>query len=112
ISRVGAHPILVTLGSMTIISGIGVYLTKGAALSGMPPIVRSMGSEVVWGVPVPLIIFIVATVFLALLLGRTRLGKNIYMCGSNINATWFSGIRTDRIMMAIYAISSLLCVLA
>jgi simple sugar transport system permease protein len=32
------------------------------------------------------------------------------MCGSNINATWFSGIRTDRI--AIYAISSLLCVLA
>jgi simple sugar transport system permease protein len=34
------------------------------------------------------------------------------MCGSNINATWFSGIRTDRIMMAIYAISSLLCVLA
>ena len=112
ISRVGAHPILVTLGSMTIISGIGVYLTKGAALSGMPPIVRSMGSEVIWGVPVPLIIFIVATVFLALLLGRTRLGKNIYMCGSNINATWFSGIRTDRIMMAIYAISSLLCVLA
>lgn len=63
ISRVGAHPILVTLGSMTIISGIGVYLTKGAALSGMPPIVRSMGSEVIWGVPVPLIIFIVATVF-------------------------------------------------
>ena len=112
ISRVGAHPILVTLGSMTIISGIGIYLTKGAALSGMPPIVRSMGSEVIWGVPVPLIIFIVATVFLALLLGRTRLGKNIYMCGSNINATWFSGIRTDRIMMAIYAISSLLCVLA
>lgn len=57
IARIGAHPILVTLGSMTIISGIGVYLTKGAALSGMPPIVRSMGSEVVMGVPIPMIIF-------------------------------------------------------
>ncbi|HGM5489162.1 TPA: ABC transporter permease [Serratia fonticola] len=112
ISRIGAHPILVTLGSMTIISGIGVYLTKGAALSGMPPLVRSMGSEVVWGVPVPMIIFIVASVALALLLGKTRLGKSIYMCGSNINATWFSGIRTDRVMLAIYTISSLLCVLA
>ncbi len=56
IARIGAHPILVTLGSMTIISGIGVYLTKGAALSGMPPIVRSMGSEVVMGVPIPMII--------------------------------------------------------
>lgn len=34
------------------------------------------------------------------------------MCGSNINATWFSGIRTDRVLIAIYAISSMLCVLA
>lgn len=112
ISRIGAHPILVTLGSMTIISGIGVYLTKGAALSGMPPLVRSIGAEVIWGVPVPMLIFIVASVALALLLGKTRLGKSIYMCGSNINATWFSGIRTDRVMLAIYTISSLLCVLA
>ncbi|MEC5318358.1 ABC transporter permease [Brenneria populi subsp. brevivirga] len=112
IARVGAHPILVTLGSMTIISGVGVYLTKGAALSGMPPIVRGMGSEVVWGMPIPTLIFVAASFVLALLLGKTRLGKSIYMCGSNINATWFSGIRTDRVMMAIYAISSLLCVLA
>ncbi|WP_224142558.1 ABC transporter permease, partial [Escherichia coli] len=110
--RVGAHPILVTLGSMTIISGIGIYLTKGAALSGMPPIVRSIGSEVIYGIPVPMVIFIAATLMLALFLGKTRTGKVIYMCGSNINATWFSGIRTDRVLIAIYAISSLLCVLA
>ncbi|EHN1697458.1 ABC transporter permease [Salmonella enterica subsp. enterica serovar Newport] len=112
ISRVGAHPILVTLGSMTIISGIGIYLTKGAALSGMPPIVRSIGSEVMYGVPVPMVIFIIATLALALFLGKTRTGKVIYMCGSNINATWFSGIRTDRVLIVIYVISSLLCVLA
>lgn len=90
IARIGAHPILVTLGSMTIISGIGVYLTKGAALSGMPPIVRSMGSAVVMGIPIPMIIFVVASLLLALILGKTRLGKTIYMCGSNINATFSS----------------------
>lgn len=49
ISRIGAHPILVTLGSMTVISGIGIYLTKGAALSGMPPVVRSIGPKLSWG---------------------------------------------------------------
>lgn len=112
ISHIGAHPILVTLGTMTIISGIGVYLTKGAALSGMPPIVRAIGSDTVLGVPIAMIIFIVTAILLALFLGCTRLGKNIYMSGSNINATWFSGIRTDRVMIAIYTISSLLCVLA
>ena len=112
ISHIGAHPILVTLGSMTIISGIGVYLTKGAALSGMPPVVRAIGSDTVFGMPIAMIIFIVPAIVLALFLGRTRLGKNIYMSGSNINATWFSGVRTDRVMIAIYTISSLLCVLA
>lgn len=112
ISHIGAHPILVTLGSMTIISGIGVYLTKGAALSGMPPVVRGIGSDTVFGMPIAMIIFIVTAIILALFLGRTRLGKNIYMSGSNINATWFSGVRTDRVMIAIYTISSLLCVLA
>ena len=64
------------------------------------------------GIPIPMIIFVVASLLLALILGKTRLGKTIYMCGSNINATWFSGIRTDRVMIAIYSISSLLCVLA
>lgn len=112
IAKVGAHPILVTLGMMTTISGLGIYLTKGAALTGMPTIVRMIGSEVLFGIPVPMIIFIATTVLLALLMKRTRFGKLVYMCGSNINATWFSGIRTDRITMAIYILSSLLCALA
>jgi len=112
ISHIGAHPILVTLSTMTITSGIGIYLTKGAALSGMPPIVRSIGADTLAGIPIAMIIFSITAVILALFLGCTRLGKNIYMCGSNINATWFSGIRTDHIMIAIYTISSLLCVLA
>lgn len=34
------------------------------------------------------------------------------MGGSNINATWFSGINTHRVVILVYVISSLLCVLA
>lgn len=112
ISNTGAHPILVTLGSMTIISGIGVYLTKGAALSGMPSVIRRIGSDLIWGIPVPMVIFIIISIVLALFLGKSCSGKNIYMCGSNINASWFSGIRTTRVIILIYIISSLLCVMA
>ena len=112
ISHIGAHPILVTLGTMTMISGLGVYLTKGAALSGMPPIIKAIGTDTLFGIPVAMLIFIFVAIVLAVILSCTRLGRNIYMSGSNINATWFSGIRIDYIMMAIYSISSLLCVLA
>lgn len=49
---------------------------------------------------------------LALFLQKTRLGKCIYMSGSNINATHFSGVNTHRVLIAIYTLSSLLCVIA
>ncbi len=112
VAYVGAHPILVTLATMTTVNGIGIYLTRGAALSGMPEIVRFIGAESVLGVPVPLWIFLVVAALLALFLQKTRLGKCIYMSGSNINATHFSGVNTHRVLIAIYTLSSLLCVIA
>lgn len=112
VAYIGAHPILVTLATMTMVNGLGIYLTRGAALSGMPEIVRFIGAETVLGIPMPLIIFLVTAALLALFLEKTRLGKTIYMSGSNINATHFSGVNTHRVLMAIYMISSLLCVIA
>lgn len=112
VAYIGAHPILVTLATMTTVNGIGIYFSRGAAISGMPPIVRYLGEELLLGVPIPMIIFLVVALLLSIFLEKTRLGKCIYMSGSNINATYFSGINTHRVLMAIYMISSLLCVTA
>lgn len=112
VAYVGAHPILVTLATMTMVNGIGIYLSRGAAISGMPDIVRYIGADTLLGIPVPLIIFLVTAVLIAVFLERTRLGKYIYMSGSNINATHFSGVNTHRVLIAIYVLSSMLCVIA
>lgn len=112
VSKVGAHPILVTLATMMTVNGIGIWLTRGAAVSGMPEVVRALGSETFLGVPIPLWLFLVTAALMALFLGKTRAGKCIYMGGSNINATWFSGVNTHRLLVLVYVISSLLCVLA
>lgn len=112
VAKIGAHPILVTLATMMTVNGIGIYLTKGAAVSGMPEVLRILGSGSLLGVPLPLWVFLIAAALMALFLGKTRTGKHIYMCGSNINATWFSGINTHRLLITVYVISSLLCVLA
>ncbi|RJT41539.1 ABC transporter permease [Rahnella woolbedingensis] len=112
VAYVGAHPILVTLATMTMVNGVGIYLSRGAAISGMPDIVRFIGAETLLGVPVPLIIFLLTAALIAVFLERTPLGKYIYMSGSNINATHFSGINTHRVLIAIYVISSMLCVIA
>jgi len=112
IAKTGAHPILVTLAAMMMVNGTGIWLTGGTALSGMPVIVRLIGEKSFLFLPIPLWIFITASSAMAIFLGCTKTGKLIYMSGSNINATWFSGINTGRILMVVYALSSLLCVAA
>lgn len=112
VTRIGAHPILVTLATMIMLNGVGIWLTKGAAVSGMPEVVRALGADTLFGAPLPLWLFITAAALLALFLGKTRTGKCIYMGGSNINATWFSGVNTHRMLIVVYVISSWLCVLA
>lgn len=109
---VGAPPILVTLATMMTVNGIGIWLTRGAAVSGMPDVVRALGANTFLNVPLPLWLFLIAAGLMALFLGKTRDGKCIYMAGSNINATWFSGVNTHRLLIQVYVISSLLCVLA
>jgi simple sugar transport system permease protein len=112
VAYIGAHPILVTLATMTIVNGIGISLTKGAALSGMPMLVKELGSATLLGIPLPLIVFLCVAGCVGLLLEKTKLGKCIYMSGSNINATYFSGINTHHLQLAIYTLSSVLCVFA
>lgn len=112
VSRIGAHPILVTLATMTILKGIGIYLTQGAAISGMPEVVRFIGSGSLLGMPVPMLVFLTVAIMLKVFLERTGIGKCIYMSGSNINATYFSGVDTHKVQIVIYVISSALCVVA
>lgn len=112
VAYAGVHPTLTTLGAMTLIKGVGISLTRGAPVSGMPPLIQFVGNGSVWGVPMPLVVFAAAALVTALILSKTRLGKYVYMSGSNINATYFSGVSTHRVLIAIYVFSSLMCAVA
>ena len=112
VAYIGAHPILVTLATMKVVNGIGISLTRGAAISGMPEAVTFLGSADVFGIPLSMFLFLVLATALGLLLEKTRFGKYVYMIGSNIDATYFSGINTHRVQIAIYVLSSILCVFA
>ncbi|MDR3211762.1 MAG: ABC transporter permease [Planctomycetota bacterium] len=112
VAYVGVHPILTTLGFMTLIKGVGIFITRGAPVSGMPPVVQFLGTGSFLGVPMPMVVFILTALAMLVLMNRTSFGKYVYMSGSNINATYFSGIGTHRVIIGIYVISSLICVLA
>jgi len=66
--------------------------------------VRYIGADTLLGIPVPLIIFLVTAVLIAVFLERTRLGKYIYMSGSNINATHFSLAMWGAVLIVVLAL--------
>ncbi len=112
VAYIGAHPILVTLGMMTLLKGVGIIATSGRAVSGVPEVLKYFGNATILQIPVPLYIFVIMAILLHLFMTRTTYGRYIYMIGSNINAVYFSGINTKRVVIFIYILSSALATFA
>ncbi len=105
-------PILSTLGTMTLLNGVSILLTKGYVISGFPDTYTYLGNGLFLGVPFPIILFALAAIGLALVLGRTAFGFELYMIGTNPVTSLFSGVNNRLILMRSYVLSGLLSGLA
>jgi len=112
IAYIGVSPILATLGTMTLLEGISLVITRGYVISGLPRELLVIGNGTFLGVPVPMFILVAVAVGVAIILNKTRLGLSTYMIGSNIKATGFSGINTNKVTILVYMISGLLAGIA
>lgn len=112
IAYIGAHPILVSLAMMIFLRGLGEFLTRGSDISGFPAFLQPIGHGFILGIPIPLLIFAAAALIWHVLLSRTRHGFSVYMIGSNMKATEYSGIHTKRTLTLIYTLSGLMCAVA
>jgi len=112
VAYTGVHPILVTLGTKSLIDGISIYLTRGMALSGVPEAFSSVGNAVILGVPIVFVLLVVAAVVVGVVLRHTAFGISCAMIGSNIEATRYSAIDTRRVLVGVYTMSSAICFLA
>lgn len=100
-------PILATLGTMILVSGVALVMTKGYVISGFPPAMRAIGNSSILGLPVPILIFAIGAAILSVILRRTPLGARITMLGSNPLACFYSGVNNPRVLMSTYLISGL-----
>ena len=112
IAYLGVSPILATLGSMTLIKGIAIGLTRGGILSNFPQPIVFIGNGSVFDIPVVVLIFVVAALMMSVVLSRTPFGQTLNMLGSNEAATRYSGVDTRRALVKVYMISSLLAAIA
>lgn len=108
ISFIEVPPIIGTLGSMILIKGISLAITKGYVISGFPDSFLSISNSYILGIPASFIIFTFFSLLMALILYKTSFGICIYMLGSNPLATLFSGINNKSLLFKSYLISSFL----
>jgi ribose transport system permease protein len=101
-------PFIVTLGMLSIGSGLALTITNGNPIFQLPDSwFYLLGTGYVGPIPVPVIIAALGFAFLWVLLNRTRFGTYIYAIGGNEQAARLAGIPVSRVKIAIYAISSL-----
>ncbi len=96
---------VVTLASMTILTGVVLVWTKSASIYVHDPIAAHLAVSRLGGIQTP--IFIMAVVFMIFLFvqNRTYFGRDIYATGGSYTAARLSGIRTERTLIAVYAVA-------
>jgi inositol transport system permease protein len=105
-------PFIVTLGTMTIVRGLALILSKGRPVSNLSDPFVFIGSGKFLGIPLLIFILILMFLLCSIILNKTVLGRYIYAVGGNEQAARASGININRIKMIVYSISGLLAGLA
>jgi rhamnose transport system permease protein len=109
IARLKLPSLTVTLGTLALYRGLAQVIAGAEAMKSFPEWFVGLDRWRIGGlVPVPLIIFLVAATILSLVLHGTTFGRRLYATGTNESATEFSGIRTDRVKLATFALSGLM----
>ena len=105
-------PFIATLAGLTIFRGVTLIATGNQPIIRFEGAFRWLGTGIVAGIPVPVILM--AAVFLAchVLLTRTAYGAHVYAVGGNEEAARLAGVPIARVKFWVYVISGLLTGLA
>jgi len=112
IGHIGVPPILATLGTSTLFTGISTGLTGGKTVTGFPEQLEMIGTKTLMGIPIPYVIFVMLTILVYVILNHTTFGFKIRMLGSNPTASNFSGINNKSVIMRTYILSGILASIA
>ena len=118
VANTDINPLVITLGTLFLYSGIatGIAGSLGASgyegISGLPRSFTRLAHGSLGPVPYPLIIILILVILYSFLLHGTRFGRSLYLIGVNEEAARFSGIPVKRVIVEAYILSGLGAALA
>ncbi|WP_138420502.1 ABC transporter permease [Aquibacillus sediminis] len=112
IARFNVAAFVATLAMMSIARGLTMVYSNGNPISGLSDGFKFIGGGELIGIPIPVIILFIVFVLGAFILQKTRFGRYVYAVGGNETSARVSGIKVNRVKIAVYTISGMLSGLA
>jgi ribose transport system permease protein len=106
------NSLVVTIGMLSVFSGLNLFITQGQTIVGLPDEVTFLGSGTVMGLPMPVYFMLAAFLVVLFLTTRTVFGRQVYAVGNSREAARIVGINERRIRIGAYAIAGALAALA
>jgi len=102
-------PIIATLGTLSVYSGLEFVITNGNQVDTIPSSITNLGSDTVLpGIPVILLLTLPFVLISAYVLRYTAFGRSIYAVGDDAEAAYRAGIGVQRTLFGTYLISGAL----
>ncbi len=113
IAKLGLTPILCTLGTQLLFTGLAVVISGGPSVRvGSAEPLMHIGSGLLLGVPISFLIFAAVALLVGLLLKFSPFGIRLFLMGTNPKAALYAGFSQVRLLVATYGLSGLLAALA
>jgi ribose transport system permease protein len=107
VAVLGVNPLAVTIGTLSVTSGIAAVISGGDPVPGLDPL-HYIGTDVLFGLPAPVYVVVIVYVVFTILLTKTRTGVRLMAVGGNAEALRRSGVSANRYRILGFALSGLL----
>ena len=119
VTRFRVAPFIATLGVLYVARGFANLRSGGATfanLTGKPELGNTgfewLGAGTLLGVPVVIWLMVLLAGLAAIVAAKTPFGRRVYAIGGNERAAELSGVRVNRVKLAVYVISGFCAALA
>jgi len=112
VTKGGVNSFIATLGTMAIIRGIAMVVTKAVSIPVRVPKFAEIGAGQLLGIPVPIIISTVLVALFYFILNHTIFGRQIYAIGGNSEAAKLAGLPVQKIKLQVFVLAGILFALS
>jgi ribose transport system permease protein len=102
------HPFIVTLASLSVVSGIALWAAQGQPIPGMPHAVQVVGGGTIGWLPYSTFVVLGLALAGLVLMSSLVWGRWLYAVGGNPDAARRTGVPVKKVLISVYMLSGLM----